>query len=394
MSIFPRGAAGAVPLVLGAILAGGLLGGCAATYDPTLESWPYPRISDYSTLPPQLGGVPLFAGRWIEADPDRDIVLAETTDPRFVARFSFSSPRTISFYDLGAGAEVETAAFLDSGRSVLFVGAIVSPHHGRAVIARSLLQVDLDQGILLDMMPLPRDGIARGLAVDRYKNRAFILHDDGLGDGSVERIDLYGGRRVEAPTGVIPDGLGRKGIVLDVNARTVYCLAGGEAARPDFAPVTDQDAEAPALLALDADSLNVVHRIPLDARFQPRALAYDPSRERLYVLASRGDGSELMVVDARFADKRTAVAIPEEASDLVLSGSYAFMPGSHGIYIVDLDIESLVSRPYLPLQLTGEMVVSQDQSTALVSFQAADQAGPPGIAKIGLQQGVLMDVIQ
>jgi hypothetical protein len=61
---------------------------------------------------------------------------------------------------------------------------------------------------------------------------------------------------------------------------------------------------------------------------------------------------------------------------------------------VDLDLESLISRPYFPLELTGEMVVSDDQSVALVSFQAAQTSGPPGIAKIGLQSGNLMDVIQ
>lgn len=378
----------------GVLAAGSFVWGCAGRYDPTLDSWPYPRITGYGSVPPPLVGLPLFAGRWIEAEPARDLVLAETTDPRYVARLSFTSPRRLYFFDLGPGTEAETAAFLDAGRSVLLVGAVISPHHSRAVVARSVLLVDLEQGLLLDTIPLPRDGIARGLAVDRYKNRAFLLHDNGLGDGSILRVDLYGGRQEEAPTGIIPEGLGRKGIVLNQNASKVFCVAGGESARPDFAPVGDREDEGPALLAIDPDSLAVTHRIPLGERFQPRAVAYDPSRDRVYVLASRTGGSELLVVGAAFVDKRTAVDIPEETTDLVISGGYAFMPGAHGIYIVDLDLESLVSRPYLPLELTGEMAVSYDQSTALVSFQSAQTSGPPGIAKIGLQSGNLMDVIQ
>ena len=395
MTLTARRTTGPVTCLLVGVLAGGLLlGGCAGRYDPTLDAWPYPRVSGSGSVPPPLSGLPLFAGRWIEADPSRDLVMAETTDPRFVARFSFTSPRTLYFFDLGPGTEAETAAFLDGGRSVLFVGAVISPHHARAVVARSLLLVDLEQGLLLDTISLSRDGISRGLAVDRYKNRAFILHDNGLGDGSLQRVDLYGGQRVEEPTGTIPEGLGRKGVVLDRTANTVFCLAGGQSSRPDFAPVTDQKDEGPALLALDADSLTVIHRIALGERFQPRALAYEALRDRVYVLASREGGSELLVVGAAFADKRAAVNIPEETTDLVISGGYAFMPGAHGIYIVDLDLESLISRPYLPLELTGEMVVSDDQSVALVSFQAAQTSGPPGIAKIGLQSGNLMDVIQ
>jgi DNA-binding beta-propeller fold protein YncE len=263
------------------------------------------------------------------------------------------------------------------------------------VVARSLLLVDLEQGgMLLDTLPLPRDGIARGLAVDSYKNRAFILHDDGLGGGTVHRIDLYDGRRVERETGVVPDGVGRKGLVLDRNARTVFCLAGGDASRPDFAPITDREPAGPVLIALDADSLTVVERIPLGERFQPQALAYDEARDRVYVLTVREGGSELVVVDAAFTEQRSAVSLPEETTDLVVSGGYAFLPGAHGIYIVDLDLESLISHPYLPLELTGEIVVSDDQSIALVSFQAAETAGPPGIAKVGLRVGNLMDVLR
>jgi hypothetical protein len=368
--------------------------GCAARYDPARPPWPYARVTGLNDVPPPLRGAPLFAGRWLVADPVGETVLSETTDPRFLIRFSFEVPRTFTFVDLGPGAEVENLVFQEAGRTALLVGAITSPHHGQAVVARSILFLDLEQILLLDAVPLGRDGFARGLAVDPYKNRVFLLNDDGQGRGAVHRVDLFDGTRLETPTGVIPSGLGRKGLVLDRDIRRVFCLAGGMPARSDFAPVTGIEPQEPQLLVLDPDSLAVRSRLPLGPRQEPRALAYDESRDRVCILVTERNRSRLLVVDAAFVEKRGDVLLPEETTDLVLSGSYAIMPGAHGIYVVDLDIESLVSRLALPLDLTGEMVVSGDRTSVMVAFQSAGVANAPGLAHIALQSGDLLDILR
>ena len=52
--------------------------------------------------------------------------------------------------ETGAGAAVETMGFLPRDRSILLVGALNSPHHGTAVLARSLLDVDAGgRGVLV-----------------------------------------------------------------------------------------------------------------------------------------------------------------------------------------------------------------------------------------------------
>ena len=56
--------------------------------------------------------------------------------------------------------------------------------------------------------------------------------------GTVDMVDLYGGGIVvQRRIGDIPRMIDRKGLALSRDARRVFCLAGGESARSDFAPV-------------------------------------------------------------------------------------------------------------------------------------------------------------
>lgn len=358
-------------------------------------AWPYAGINPVKGVPTELQSQPKFLGRWIEAFPGKGLVLVETTEPRYLAQLSFDSPHLYEFYDLGAGVEVETLGFSDDGRSVFLVAAVWSSPVGSSIYARAILELDLEIDLLVDTIGLPRHGVARGFGIDTSRRRAFLLTDDGTGEGTLQKIDLYRGTALQSvPIGVIPAAVGRKGLVVDRDARHLFCLAGGDAARSDFEPVREEEPRGPELLILDADSVVVTSRISLDPALAPRAVAYSGQRDRVYVLEANRARSRLVIVDAAFSVIRRRVDFPEETSDLVVSGGYAFAPGAHGIYIVDLYQESWVSRPSLPFELTGEMTVSQDHVTALVLFQSAPVGGVPGIAEVALTSGSLVGVIR
>jgi hypothetical protein len=295
---------------------------------------------------------------------------------------------------MGVGAEVENLAFVEEGETAILVGAVTSPHLGGAVFARSLLRIDLVQNALVDAIPLPRDGIARGISVDRYRRRAYLLNDDGEGRGEIQVVDLYGGTVKHAQVGDVPRGVRRKGLALDREGRYVFCLVGGESTRSDFAPVDEGETEGPELVVFDGDSLSVVSRIPLHDRFEARAVAYDETLGRVYVLETDREQSLLVIVDPAFSEIRSQVALPEETTDLVLSGGYAFCPGPRGIYVVDLGIESLVGRPAVAFEFTGEIAVAGDLESAFVLYQSASTGRGPGIAHVALRTGEVMDVLQ
>ncbi len=356
--------------------------------------WPYAGVQSRTRVPAELIGQPIFTGRWIAADAEGVAAYTETSEARYFCRVPFDDPHRLQFLDLGVGAEVETIGFLPRDRSLLLVGAVMSPHHREAVVVRSLLEVDSETLALVGMVPLPRDGRARGLAIDAYRRRVFLL-DDTAGSGEVVAIDLYGGRRVaRASAGIVPASVERKGLAGDEDGRVLFCLAGGEGVRSDFQPIGGDTADAPHLVVFEAEGLTVRARVPLDPGFEPRAVAYDDDRSRAYVLEARRDRSRLVVVDGNFDTVRSRIDLPEATTDLVLSGGFAFMPGSYGIYIVDLDLESLISRPTQFFDLTGEMAVSAAGSTALVLYQSARSGGIPGLAVLSLQTGALLDVLQ
>lgn len=381
-------------LVLAALAAGCAPAPVGGRADPA-PSWPYAGVEFYSRVPDPLFGRVLFTGRWLAAEPGGESVLTETGDPRFLCRIPFADRSRFEFLDLGMGAEVEDLGFLDEGRELILVAALTSPHHGDAVLVRSLLEVDLDGRVLLDTIPLDRNGMTRGLAVDPYSRRIFILEDHGGGAGAVQVVDLYRGRRtLRADVGTVPALVGRKGLVVDRNLRHIFCLSGGESSRSDFEPIGPGSSGGPALMVLDTDSLHLQAQIPLDEAFEPRALGYDADRDRVYVLEVDLQGSRIVSVDAVFNTIRGRVDLPEETTDLVISGGYAFAPGAHGIYIVELDSETWISRPTLLFELTGEIAVSDDLTTAFVLFQAAHGGGGPGIAAVALQTGTLLDVLR
>jgi hypothetical protein len=387
--------AGVLAAVVAAMLAAVVLG-CAgprggSAPDP---AWPYARISSENVLPPGLAGRSLFWGRWIVADPDRGTVLSESTDPRYLLRLSFDEPRRYRILDLGPDAVVETLAFLDRGRSVLLVGSVGEAQTGTSVYARALLRFDLEQDLLVDAIPLRRGDTARGLAIDPQERRAFLLVDDGFGNGSLEVVDLYTGKSLlRREVGGIPAGVGRRGLVTDRNARSLFCLSGGQSTRSDFAPV-DEQPELPEILVLDADSLTVEARIPIDEKGVPIALAYDAERDRVVVLEAGIDRSRVILVDAAYREVRDRVGVDQAATDLVIQGSYAFLPGPRGIAVVDLDRALVAGYALFPLERTGEMAVSGDRRRALVFFQGGAPPGSPGIALVGLDTGTLLDVLQ
>ena len=88
----------------------------------------------------------------------------------------------------------------------------------------------------------------------------------------------------------------------------------------------------------------------------------------------------------------------ESAADISGAELYGdvkvFAPGAHGIYVVDLFQENWIGRPSLAFDLTSEIVVSRDHTTALVLFQSLNGGGSPGIAEVALQSGTLMGVIR
>jgi hypothetical protein len=345
-------------------------------------------------VPAELTGQPIFTGRWIAADAEGAAAYTETSDARYLCRIPFNDPHQLKFLDLGTGAEVETIGFLPRDRSLLLVGAVTSPHQREAVVARSLLEVDSETLALVGMIPLARDGRARGLAADAYRRRVFLL-EDSAGSGAVVAIDLYAGRRVaRASVGAVPASVERKGLAGDEDGRVLFCLAGGEGVRSDFQPVGQDTSEAPHVVVFEAEGLTVRARVPLDPGFEPLAVAYDDDRSRAYVLEARRERSRLVVVDGNFDTVRSRIDLPEATTDLVLSGGFAFLPGSYGIYIVDLDLESIISRPTQPFDLTGEMAVSAAGSTAFVLYQSARSGGIPGLAVLSLQTGALLEVLQ
>jgi hypothetical protein len=334
-------------------------------------------------------------GRWIEANPALPTALTEATEPRFLIRVPFVTGAA-TWFDLGPGAEVENLAFAPDGRTAFLVAAVISPHEGQSVSARALLEIDLETRILVDSFPLDRGAFARGFALDARRRRAYLLEDGGDGVGRAVAVDLYRGDRVaQAPTGVVPASVNRKGLVIDRHGETVYCLSGGDFARHDFQPVDVQPEETgPELYVFGSDSLDLRVRMPLSANFEAQAMDYDPDRDRLYVLESNATASRLLVVDAVFVESRASIDFPEPTTDVVVRGGYAFCPGANGVYIADLSLDALVSRSAIPFDLTGEVAVSRSLENALVLFQSSSLGGPPGIARVELTSGRLLQVLQ
>lgn len=344
-------------------------------------------------VPPELSGRPAFVGRWIERTPGGDAVYADASDPRFLMRIPLKTLRRIDFIDLGQGVDVETLAFLETGRELLLVA---SAHDlSASLVARALLQVDVEAGTLLDVIALPRKAVSRGLAVDSSRRRVFLLEDEGGGVGRVRAVDLYRGRILaESAVGGVPAAVGRKGLALARGGRRLYCLSGGVASRSDFEPRAAGEPGPPEVVFLDADSLRATERVPLDPDFSPAVLALDEDRDRLYVLEVSTERSRVVVVDAAFASVRARVDLPDAATDLVLAAGYAFAPGPYGIHAIDLVSESRAGGTAVPFDITREMVVTPDLATALVMFQSTTDGGPPGIAAVGLTTGEILDVLQ
>ncbi len=359
------------------------------------QGWPYAGVEFSDVVPDMLYGRVIFTGRWLAAEPGGEAVYTETADTRFVCRVPFEDRGRFTFIDIGMGAAVEDVGFLDRGRSLFLVAGLTSPHHGEAVLVRSLLEVDLEGRMLQDTVPLDRSGVTRGMAVDPFGRRVFLLEDHGAGTGRVQVVDLYRGRVVDtAEVGRVPGRVGRKGLAVDQNVRHVFCLTGGESFRSDFEPIGPGGSDGPTLVVLDPDSLSTLARVPLDEGYEPLALAYDGNREQVYVLEVDRERSRLVTVDAVFHVVRDRVDLPEETTDLVVSGGYAFAPGAHGIYIVDLATETWISRPSLPFETTEEIAVSEDLSTAFVLFQTVRGGEGPGLAVVALQTGALLDVLR
>ena len=357
-------------------------------------SWPYASVAVVNSVPPELVGRPIWNGRWIVADPVRGTVLAESSEPRYLIRLSTADPREVDFLDLGMQASAENVIFADRGRTALLVGSVGSRTSGISVDARSVLKMDLEQNLLQDAIPLERNDLSRGLALDPQERRLFLLADDGAGNGTLEIVDLYGGRvLLRRAMGDIPVGMRRKGIVLDRNGHTLYCLAGGESAHSDFPPAGETP-RGPELLVLETDSLTVEGRIPLGPNASPIALAFDNDQNRVVVLEVEGDRSRIIIVDAGFREVRDRISVNDEVTDLVLRGGYAFLPGPRGLTVVDLDRAIVAGTVILPLDRTGDLALSPDGTRALVSFQGVLSPGPPGIAVIGLDTGTMLDVLQ
>jgi hypothetical protein len=358
-------------------------------------SWPYARIAADPQVPPELTGQPMFSGRWLAADPAGGDAIAESSDPRYLLRLPFGNPRRFSFLDLGPDAEIETLGFLEGGKILLLVGVVTTPERSRAAASRALLQFDVEQSLLLDSIPLPRDRVARGFAVDPVTRRVYLFQDDGAGNGSVQVVDLYGGvRHRGVPMGVIPAGVGRKGLAMGRNGRMLYCLTGGESSRSDFEPVQNQPPSGPELLLLDPDTLGVTARIPLDDDAAPRAVISDPDRDLAFVLANRGSGSRLYVIDTGFAEIRGTVDVANEGSDLALTQDHVIVACARGIYFIDPTLDQVVGGVQLPFGRTGDMAVSGDGLRALVQFEMSPSGGGSGIALASLNPPGLADVLQ
>ena len=373
-----------------------LLWGCASSRNDhaRVASWPYATVNIASSVPPELVGRPIFNGQWIASDPDRGTIIAESSDPRYLLHLSLDDIHRIEFLDLGVGARAENMIFAERGRVALLIGSVGNRTTGVSVDARSVLRLDLEQNLLLDTIPLGRNDLARGLALDPQERRLFLLADDGAGNGTVEVIDLYGGRMLERrAVGDIPVAMHRKGIVLDRSGHVLYCLVGGESAHSDFQPVGETP-QGPEILILDTDSLTVQTRIPMSKGASPVALAYDPDRNRAIALEVLGDKSQILIVDGGFREVRDKVGFRSPATDLVIRGGYAFLPGPTGITVVDIDRAEVAGTLYLTLDRTGEMALSPDGTRAFLLFQGGAPPGPPGIGVVALDTGTMVDVLQ
>ena len=125
---------------------------------------------------------------------------------------------------------------------------------------------------------------------------------------------------------------------------------------------------------------------------EPQAVAYDEDLQLVVVLAGAGGRSRVHLIDGGFLTLRATVDFPEVATDLTLSGGYLFAPGANGIYIVDLSTQTLVSRPWVDFDQTGEIAVSDDQHEALVQFHSAWTNAGPGIALVDLTTGRVREI--
>lgn len=357
--------------------------------------WPYPGIRVTDRAPDALAGYAQFEGRWMEAMPEGETALVEATLPQFLLGVPFGQYGGWTYFDLGPGAEAENVAFAPRQDRMFLVAAVSSPHHtGNPVFARALLEVDMDGWTLLGAIPLSRDAINRGIVLDPNLRRAYLLEETGGETGVLETVDLYEGRVVaRRPVGHLPIGVWRKGLALDRDGRVLYCLVGGDGGRDDFAPL-DEGPSTPRVLALDADSLTVRGAVELSDRYEPRALRYDEPHEKLAVLLSNYERSAVAMVDAGFLTVRVTVDLPEPTTDLTLSNGYAFAPGARGIYIVDLDAETWISRPGVGFEQTGEISVSGDLTVALVRFSAQVEGSAAGLAVVDLAGGGVREILQ
>jgi hypothetical protein len=334
----------------------------------------------------------VLLGQWVETLPDGMAALAESTLPRFLVTLPFDGASGGEFVDLGVGAEVENLWLSPRDDRIYLVAAVATPHNADgAIAARALLEVRRFPWTLLSATPLERDSFTRGFAVERHFRRAFFLDDDGI-RGTVRVMDLYSGREVaRRSVGTVPAAVGRKGLAVDREADRLFVLTGGEISRSDFQPL-GADESAPALVALDADSLDILGTIPLDEGFEPRVVIHDPEYERVAVLLTNYRGSRVVMIDAGFLTVRTRIDLPEDTTDMVLSGGHLFCPGAGGLYIVDLAQEMWVSRSVYQFEQTGETAISGDQALALVQFRAGLGAATPGMALVDLRTGQLRSI--
>lgn len=383
------------------VLGLGLLPGCSqrpAVGEPGEPRWPYAGIIRVEGVPGELRDQPRFAGRWMASPPGEDLVLLESSDPRFMIRLSFDNPLQQQYFDLGFDVEVETLAFTDRGRTVLLVAATRASRYSDAVTARALLAMDLELSLLTDSIPLSRLGVARGMAVNDSFRRVFLLNDSGGGEGVIRMIDLYGGGAVRnLPVGLLPAGIGRRGLASDTVGRLLFCLSGGWISRSDFEPVQENgetERSGPELLVVSADTLSVLDRIPLDPRLEPLAVEYVERTNRVAVLLGDRLRSRVQIVEPGFGTIRASIDLPEPVTDFVVDGPYGFAPGAAGVYVVDLEREMLAGRARFEFGFTGEIAVAPDFTRALVMYQQAGLGGSPGLAEVSLQTGEILQVLQ
>jgi hypothetical protein len=387
------------PLVLAAL---GILQTLGCSPRPAVDaqqepSWPYAGVARVDGIPATLRERPRFAGRWIASPPGTDLVLLESSDPRYMVRLSFDNPLAQQFIDLGLDVEVENIGFGDRGRTALLVAAARSSRYAQAVYARAILTVDLELTLLTDWISLSRLGVSRGMAVNDAFRRVFLLSDVGGGEGVLRMVDLYGGSPVrELAIGSIPAGVGRRGLAGDETGRLLFCLTGGAVSRSDFEPVRPQERESsgPELLVVSADTLGVEQRIALDPGLEPLAVAYLGTIDRVGILIGNRLKSRIVIVDPAFGSVRASLDLPEPVTDLVVGGPYGFCPGRTGVYVVDLERELLVGRSRFDFGFTGELAVSSDLTRAMIFFQRAGLGDVPGLAEVSLQSGETLKVLQ